>query len=66
MNLFLKFLESFISSNAKNVALLISLILFIMISNDPVFVNCESSISGFHTLGVRGHYIQNQVNSCFS
>lgn len=52
MNLYLQYLENFMSLNAKNVVQLILVIHFNMIFIDSVFNNLYT-ISGFNTLGVR-------------
>ena len=56
MNLYLQYLENFMNLNAKNVVQLISIIHFNMTFIDSVFNNLYT-ISGFHTLGVRGKSI---------
>ena len=56
MNLYLQYLENFMNLNVKNVVQLILVIHFNMIFIDSVFNNLYT-ISGFHTLGVRGKSI---------
>ena len=56
MNLYLPYLENFMNLNVKNVVQPISVIHFNMTFIDSVFKNL-CTISGFHTLGVRGKSI---------
>ena len=60
MNLYLQYQESFIILNVKNVVQPILVIHFNIIFIDSASSNLYT-ISGFHTLGVRGKSIQNWV-----